>query len=100
MTEKNRTAVRVIGHDSGNRKLVDGYFSQGRYARAIQSSGVSSVILYFRAGRPGCGVFSLLTVDQIRIGQSRRTAQEFRENCSVRRRPTEEDFMVNGIHRG
>ena len=42
MTENYGIGVTVIGHDSENRTLVNGYSSRGSYSRAIQYSGVNS----------------------------------------------------------
>ncbi|KAK2568385.1 Contactin-associated protein 1 [Acropora cervicornis] len=42
MTENYGIGVTVIGHDSEDRMLVKGYSGQGRYAKAVHYSGVSS----------------------------------------------------------
>ena len=40
MTDKNEVGVTVIGHDSENRMLVDGYGDTGSYVRNVHYFGV------------------------------------------------------------
>ena len=38
MTDKNEVGVTVVGHDSENRTLVDGYEAHGSYLRDVITS--------------------------------------------------------------
>ena len=45
MIDKNEVSVTVVGHDSENRMLVDGYEAEGSYLRDVQylGAGLSSI---------------------------------------------------------
>ena len=45
MTDKNEVGVTVVGHDSENRTLVDGYEAHGSYLRDVHylGAGLSSI---------------------------------------------------------
>lgn len=52
MTDKNRVGVTVVGHDSEERMLVDGYDDEGSYVRRVHYTGAGLSSVAQLAGLP------------------------------------------------